>query len=161
MYLAIIASCSVPLTLLMTTSYPEFSPTLSEEEKLNDRKKHSFNLSNQIKDLMKDKNFLLITSSSAIIVVANEINHKILSILYFQIYDEPILNELYLRETYEICTCVGLLTFGIALFGRLNLKMGFKFTVYICSLSNFHTSITQSYYLVFFLQVLAEFSRNN
>lgn len=87
----------MPLTLLMTTSNPEFSPTLSEEEKLNDRKKHSFNLSNQIKDLMKDKNFLLITSSSAIIVVANEINNKILSILYFQIYNGPILNELYLR----------------------------------------------------------------
>lgn len=87
----------MPLTLLMTTSNPEFSPTLSEEEKLNDRKKHSFNLSNQIKDLMKDKNFLLITSSSAIIAVANEINNKILSILYFQIYNGPILNELYLR----------------------------------------------------------------
>ncbi len=133
-YLAIAASCSVPLTLLMTSSYPEFSPTLSEEEKLNDRKKHSFNLSNQIKDLLKDRNFLMIASSSAMIVIANQINHKILSILYFQIYDEPILNEVYLRETYDICTCAGLLTFGIALFGRLNLRMGFKFTVYICSL---------------------------
>lgn len=70
-YLAIIASCSVPLTLVMTSSYPEFSPTFSEEEKLNDRKKHSFNLSNQIKDLLKDRNFLLIASSSAIIVIAN------------------------------------------------------------------------------------------
>jgi hypothetical protein len=41
-YLAILSSCALPLTLILNQSYPEFSPTLSEEEKMNDKKKYKF-----------------------------------------------------------------------------------------------------------------------
>lgn len=125
----------------MTHSYPEFSPTLSEEEKLNDRRNHSFNLSNQIRDLVKDRNFLLIAFASGMILVANEEIHSVLSVLFFQIYEELLSSELYLRELYDVCTCVGLLTFGTALFSRLSLKIGFKFVVFIFSLSKSRTGI--------------------
>lgn len=81
--IATISSCLVPLTLLMMRAYPEFSPTLGEEEKLNDRNNHKFNLGNQISDLMKDKGYLYIVLASAMILVANEEIHQLLSIVFF------------------------------------------------------------------------------
>jgi hypothetical protein len=129
-YLAILSSCALPLTLILNQSYPEFSPTLSEEEKMNDKKKYKFNLRNQLADLLKDRNFIYIAIASGMILVANETIHSVLSIIFFDIYVELVLNESYLNELYDVCTCVGLLTFGTALYSKFNLLIGFKYLVY-------------------------------
>ena len=89
-YLAILSSCCLPLTLILNTSFPEFSPTLSEEEKLNDSKKYKFNLGNQLKDLLKDRNFMFIAIGSGMILVANEEIHSFVSVIFFQIYEELV-----------------------------------------------------------------------
>lgn len=129
-YLAILSSCCLPVTLFLNQSYPEFSPTLSEEEKLNDRKKYKFNLGNELKDLLKDRNYMFIAIASGMVLVANEEIHTFLSVIFFQIYEELAPSELYLHELYDVCTCVGLFTFGTALYSRFNLLLGFKFLVF-------------------------------
>ena len=87
-------------------------------------------MGNKVKELCKDRNFLFIAIASGMILVANEEIHGFLSVIIFEIYEDFVSSELYLNELYSVCTCVGLITFGTALYGKFNLLMGFKFLVF-------------------------------
>jgi len=82
------SSALLPLTFLLIYDRPDFSPTLSEEEKLNMRSKNKFGFSEQLSLMKKNRLFIATSIASALIMISNDQVHRILEILNFELYEK-------------------------------------------------------------------------
>lgn len=114
--LACICSALTPLCYLLIYDKPDFSPTMSEEEKLVIKEKgHFVDFMSQVRLMLKNKVFKMTSIASVFIMVSNDQVHKILEILHYEIYDQER-NSDFNKPLYRVCISVGILTFGCALF---------------------------------------------
>lgn len=120
--IAIASTLVTPLTFLMIFKNPDFSPTMSEEERFISG---VIPFRSQMKMLRENKSYMMSTIASGFILVASHQLLRILEILYENIHDQ--MREVsFLKELYVVCVMSGLLTFGMALYSTLPIKFGYK-----------------------------------
>jgi hypothetical protein len=126
---------------------PEFSPTLSEEDKTEVKKRfpEQINFKAQLKDMIGNMPFLMIACSSALMLAnVNEL-YSVLSIFY-QAIDTKNKKIIFIVDIlHKLCQLTGVLTFSVALYGGLSLKSSYKVLVY-------------QFFFVYVLQVLSMLS---
>jgi hypothetical protein len=128
--LACICSALTPLCYLLIYDKPDFSPTMSEEEKLVIKEKgHYFDFMSQVRLMLKNKIFKMTSVASVLIMVSNDLVHRILEILHYEIYKKDR-NDNFNKPLYRVCMTAGILTFGCALYSKLSLKFGYKLLIY-------------------------------
>jgi hypothetical protein len=122
--MALVSTVFIPFVTLLFYNKPDFSPTMSEEEKV----EIIFYLEEQWNVMVKNKSFLLVSISSAFLLLhINEINHIIDD--YFNKFTEHKNKDYqlsYLPTLNIICTASGIMTFGIALYSGLPLRFGYR-----------------------------------
>ena len=108
---------------------PDFSPTMSEEEKLVIKEGNSFKFKTQVCLMLQNQVFKMTTVASVLIMVSNDQVHRLLEIFHFEIYQTDR-NDDFNKPLYRVCISAGILTFGCALYSKLSLKSGYKILIY-------------------------------
>jgi len=136
--LACICSTLMPLCYMLIYDKPDFSPTMSEEEKLVIKERgNSFKFKTQVRLMLQNQVFKMTTVASVLIMVSNDQVHRLLEIFHFEIYQRDRNND-FNKPLYRVCISAGILTFGCALYSKLSLKLGYKILIYQFFLSKNH-----------------------
>lgn len=122
LYVAIVSTIVLPMSLLLTYESPDYSPSMSEEERFIAGR---IPFKRQLLMLAQNKNFLKVTAANSILLFSNHQIHRLLEILYYDIH-EKMRDFLFTKELYLICTISGLLTFGMAFYSGLSFNFGYK-----------------------------------